>query len=627
MAKTFTLTAVSNEIYAKLVVTEQSQSVENNTTTLLWQIYMWNTKSAATENWYAFTDHNIFRVRIGGVYVLNTEDFGKVSLQYAQTESTATLITSGTTVVSHGSDGSKSVDLYFYAAQGWVYAYEWEASQSGAVLTTIARATVPTLSASSVKLGESVTISTVPAISSFTHKLTYSIGSASGTIGTSVGTSYPYTPSKTLAAQFPNSASGTVTITCETYNGSTLIGTQSVGLTVSITDDMVPTCSAVISEAVTMPSGITGYIRSRSKLKIDVTAAGSYGSTITTYKIAANGSEYTGKASVTTEYLTTAGTNKISVTVTDSRGKTASAEYSVTVIDYSAPAVKQLSYVRCDADGTENAVGEYALITVAGRITSLSGQNGKSCAISTKASTASTWNAGTIDLADYEFTQNYLMAAAIDGTYNVKVVLSDSFSSSEYYLDVLKATPWISRYEDGSGMGIHSLPDGEGITCGWPLKMKDGSEIIAHYGSAGAYNLFNAVDTLKTQMSGKQDALTDYVVAYGTSGIWTYLKLNSGIALCWGNATAASVAVTSAWGSMYIKDDAIAQQTLPFTFVTAPEVVAAYKKGISTAGDGWLYSGSAVASTTMTPSFGFARATSAASVSVSASLFVAGRWK
>lgn len=38
-----TITAESKGIYAKLVVTEQSQSIDSNTTVLAWQVYMWNT--------------------------------------------------------------------------------------------------------------------------------------------------------------------------------------------------------------------------------------------------------------------------------------------------------------------------------------------------------------------------------------------------------------------------------------------------------------------------------------------------------------------------------------------------------------------------------------------------------
>ena len=46
--------------------------------------------------------------------------------------------------------------------------------------------------------------------------------------------------------------------------------------------------------------------------------------------------------------------------------------------------------------------------------------------------------------------------------------------------------------------------------------------------------------------------VADYVVAQGTSGIWTYRKWNSGLAECWGELTVRA-SITDAIGSMYMK--------------------------------------------------------------------------
>jgi len=474
-------TAASNGIYAKLVITEQSQSIENNTTTLKWEVYMWNT--TASPNWYMYDQHNIFRVKINNVSVLDTNDFGRVSLQYEQTESTARLITSGTTVIAHETDGTKkSVPVSFYAAQGWEYAYVWETSGT-MNLTTIARASQPTLSASSVTLGSPVTIYTNRASTGFTHTLEYSIGSASGTIASGVGDRYDdWKPSKELARQFPNAQSGTVTITCKTYNGSTLIGSKTVLLNVKISSDMIPSVSATISEAASIPSGITGYIKSRSKLKITVSASGIYGSTIKSYKITANGATYTATPAVT-GYLTTEGTNTITVTVTDSRGQSKTYSTTVTVLDYSPPRADMVNAFRANSSGVSDEEGSYMMVEVVSTITSLGGANGRSVTVETRPSGGS-WTSREIYVSDgYEGFASWTHGGTIwvdtATSYEARVRVSDSFGSSSYYYATVSTASILMNIHVGEngvkdGMAIGKMAEkAKTVQLGWDLEVFD----------------------------------------------------------------------------------------------------------------------------------------------------------
>ena len=54
-------------------------------------------------------------------------------------------------------------------------------------------------------------------------------------------TGYDWLVPESLAAQIPNAASGKGTLTCETYSGSTYIGTKSVTFTASVPGSMKPT--------------------------------------------------------------------------------------------------------------------------------------------------------------------------------------------------------------------------------------------------------------------------------------------------------------------------------------------------------------------------------------------------
>lgn len=107
-------------------------------------------------------------------------------------------------------------------------------------LDTIPRAS--TVSATNTNLNSASTITITRASSSFTHTLTYSFGSTTGTIvSKTTSTSVSWTPALTLANQIPNAVSGTCTITCDTYNGSTKIGSKTCTLTLTVPASVKPT--------------------------------------------------------------------------------------------------------------------------------------------------------------------------------------------------------------------------------------------------------------------------------------------------------------------------------------------------------------------------------------------------
>lgn len=109
---------------------------------------------------------------------------------------------------------------------------------------TIPDKSTPTVSDTSVQMGKSVTLYTNRNSSGFTHTLSYTVGSKSGTIDTDVTTSKSWTVPKSLAAYTESKTSVTCTITCKTYTGSTLVGTDTTTMTLTVPDETVPTLSA-----------------------------------------------------------------------------------------------------------------------------------------------------------------------------------------------------------------------------------------------------------------------------------------------------------------------------------------------------------------------------------------------
>lgn len=110
-------------------------------------------------------------------------------------------------------------------------------------LTVPAKST-PSASESTVKMGTSVDIYTNRKSTAYRHTLKYSIGGTSGTIATDIAGGKAWTPPKSLAAYTGNKVSATCTITCETYNGTKLVGTATTQIILKVPDATVPKLSA-----------------------------------------------------------------------------------------------------------------------------------------------------------------------------------------------------------------------------------------------------------------------------------------------------------------------------------------------------------------------------------------------
>lgn len=200
-----------------LTVTEQSYSIPNNTSYLKCVLEIRKDVSSSTTS-YNNGGANI-TMTANGTSLYSATSFDIRSMAKGARKTLATKYIT----INHNSDGSKSINVAANFASG-VSLGTASISKTYAC-RTIPRATTPTLSASSVNVGSSVTINTPRASSAFTHKLYYKIGSGSWvSIATGVGTSYSWTVPKSIASSFPNNSSGVIVVAADTYNGSTKIG-------------------------------------------------------------------------------------------------------------------------------------------------------------------------------------------------------------------------------------------------------------------------------------------------------------------------------------------------------------------------------------------------------------------
>jgi len=151
------------------------------------------------------------------------------------------LVEDKTFTVDHDDDGKGKATIYWKWGVNSPWGQMENPSGSFTIdLPTIARASVPTLSASTVKMGNTLTINTNRKSSSFTHTIKCKFGGTTTTIATGVGASYNWTVPD-WASRCNNAVSGTATITVTTYSGNTNVGSKSVNVTLSVPSASVPT--------------------------------------------------------------------------------------------------------------------------------------------------------------------------------------------------------------------------------------------------------------------------------------------------------------------------------------------------------------------------------------------------
>lgn len=198
------------------------------------------------------------------------------------------------------------------------------------------------ISPSNGTLGTSQSISVTRYNTSFTHTITATCGTESMTLCTkSISGTITWTPPRTWAAQNTKGATVSVTFQITTYSGSAVVETVSTKATYAIPD--TPSVSFSLSDPTGYNSQFGGYVQSKSKLAIQVTASGVYGSTIVSKTAKVGDKDWDlNQPGV----LTNSGNVVVMVTVKDSRGKTKSASQTIIVQPYTPPVISNLSYSR-----------------------------------------------------------------------------------------------------------------------------------------------------------------------------------------------------------------------------------------------------------------------------------------
>ena len=454
-----------------------AQSALDNRSTVSWQLLLeakqyGQIASSALGLWTVTMDAQVFN----GV--------AKLTVAENQTK----VLASGQVTLAHDEEGRRSFDFSFSQMFGITFDGQYIDTVSGegtATLDTIPRASQPTLSAETLAFGQGLTIYT-GGVSSYTHTLEYSFGNASGVVARGVGDSYLWVPDMELARQIPDSVSGTLVITCTTYVGDIPIGSKQATALLTLPEDILPTVSALWSDTSGAYETVGSLVQNVSKLAVEVSGTGIYGSTVTGAAVTLDGKAYGGG------YLTDSGERSLTVSVTDSRGRVGTATYPLAVAAYRAPGVT-LSASRYDDDGNPDDTGGWAKITVGCAVTPLEGRNSGTLQLQ--------WGdqGEQVEVGTGEVVYQKTVKAGVNETLPITAVLTDRLVSSSRSMVLSTGYVTLDLLAGGRGISLGRVADREGFDCGMEACFRKGIFQIHADGTVDSKSLFDRVAALEAR--------------------------------------------------------------------------------------------------------------------------------
>ena len=355
-----------------------------------------------------------------------------------------------------------------------------------------------------------------------------------------------WTPAVAVYAPLlPNAASARATITVQTWYGSYLAGSRSVGVTLRFrAEDVGPTLSEGWYDHTPYNTGaaaaIARYIDGVSRAEFSFHAQSvstKYGAAIAGYTVSCRGNS-AAESPWRTPVLN--GETAVTVTVRDSRGFSASETLTITPLSYAAPTLADVTVFRCDANGTAVEDGQYCSVTASAVFSALAGDNSVSILRSHRVLSGN-FGAETVQP---DGTTVIVPGLDPDLNYELKLEIRDEVGGSGVILRQIPGRHWAMKFHPaGTGVGFGMAPQGT-----LRLEIPESWEI-----RRGA-------------------ALYIPLTESGSSGIWRWRKWADGSFELLGS-TSVSADVDKAWGALYYAT-ALSGVSYPFA-ITAIDFAAA----------------------------------------------------
>lgn len=394
------------------------------------------------------------------------------------------------------------------------------------------------LSTKSLTGGGTVTLTITTQSSSYKHyyNLSFGSGMATGDVLVSAGTtSVTISVPLNWSAQIPNATSKSGgTLTLKTYDGTKNVGSTSItGITYNVPASVKPSMGTITPSIVRTIDNVTYadigeiYAQNHCGVRVQASASGQQNATITslTIKVGSySGNRYnrtiTGSTSSlsddwTSGLLKTSGTNTITVTATDSRGRTNSASVDITVSAYAKPS-GSLRVWRVDSNGDEDDMGDYGKYELTKTYSQI-GNNSLTWTLAVSGNSAS--SPGDTD----DLLPNNQLEFSETSEYTVTLTLADGLETTVITATLPSARFVMAFDSTGNKIGVMRFPN-KAIPTGKERTLEISDETQIYYGNIpvdleyGQENL-----TLETGFTANEA----YVTKYGKIAIITVNTLTA----------------------------------------------------------------------------------------------------
>ena len=535
--------------------------------------------------------------------------------------------------VPHNPDGSQTVTID--ASFTNTVSPANGSAKGNVTLTTIARASTPSLSTQNFTVGDNVYLYTNRKSTAFTHELflRHNDGLFYGSLVSGITDSINIANYSQIAdiiyQQMPNSKGPwNSCFLLRTWNGGSIVGDNVVWFNAYIAENSStkPTVTMSISPTELEDWVETDYVQGKSQVKAEMAASAKLHASVKSYNVTVDDKTTTlatkdGSASVTTQVLNNSGTFAVVGKSIDTRDIPSNEESAnITVIPYGKPFITHNSSygnIVCERFDEEKGVvddsGTSIKLIVGAKWYSLSNKE-NTAKIEVRCVGGAT-DSGWITLdaiaqgggAENNYVSYYdintiipNVTVATDKTYSVYIRCTDRF---------------------GAYNGDSEIP--------YKIPTEDVCFHLGRYGNKAAFGKY-AEDEKTLEIAPEWDLklkgnkLTDFIIEQDTSGIWTYEKWASGKAVCYGKKNYGTMA-THAWGYLFETDG----MNIDFPsglFIENPQVMHIdflYGGGIG----GFIEKGAVVPTKDSIGEFCVARASQLTYSNLTIGFYIVGKWK
>ena len=392
---------------------------------------------------------------------------------------------------------------------------------------------------SSAATQQTITVSVSRKTSAAYHIATVSI------YGTTVHTSEAFAVSCNFTAQrdwfsiYPRATTIQATVSVQTYTDwrcTSAVGSPAIAY-VQINADagMKPkvsagwaTISAYNTGTPVSSAGITGFVKGYSKAKVTfdsskVDMSSAPGAWSETYSVTCQGVTDSADPHLTPVLASTS--VSVVCTVTDTRGRSASQTFTISVMDYAKPALSEIAIFRCGTSGAASEDGTKYSAKATLTYSSLNGQNTATLVCAVAAAGGSYGPAETLTSGQARTSTTNLSA---DRSYTVRITATDALGNTAIYYRSLPTRKWAMKFRpDGDGVAFGKAAEYDKtfeIADDWNVKF--GTPLPITSGGTGANNAADARANLQAAQMIDYADLTGYGLSVsGTEYNFTLAQL------------------------------------------------------------------------------------------------------